>query len=92
MILFLCDSVVDVSRKELENRAEQFDIIIGDLADPVAGGPCYQLYTKSFYENVLKPRLKEGGILVTQVSILFTNHLRDMGCTVVERPFFLTVH
>ena len=23
-----------------------FDVIIGDLADPVFGGPCYQLYTQ----------------------------------------------
>lgn len=54
-------------RAELENREQQFDIIIGDLADPVAGGPCYRLYTKSFYESILKSRLKHGGILVTQV-------------------------
>lgn len=31
---------------ELERSTEQFDIIIGDLADPVEGGPCYKLYTK----------------------------------------------
>jgi thermospermine synthase len=60
--------VAEHHRAELEKRTEQFDIIIGDLADPVAGGPCYQLYTKSFYERILKSRLKEGGILVTQVS------------------------
>lgn len=60
------DLVINCARAELEKRTEQFDIIIGDLADPVAGGPCYQLYTKSFYERILKSRLKEGGILVTQ--------------------------
>lgn len=60
------DLVINCARAELEKRTEQFDIVIGDLADPVAGGPCYQLYTKSFYEHILKPRLKEGGILVTQ--------------------------
>lgn len=60
------DLVINCARAELENKTEQFDIIIGDLADPVAGGPCYQLYTKSFYKCILKPRLKEGGILVTQ--------------------------
>lgn len=42
-------------------------MIVGDLADPVEGGPCYQLYTKSFYENVLKPKLNEDGIFITQV-------------------------
>lgn len=54
-------------RVELEERNEKFDIIVGDLADPVEGGPCYQLYTKSFYENILKPKLNENGIFVTQV-------------------------
>ena len=37
-------------RAELENRDERFHVIIGDLTDPMEGGPCYQLYTKSFYE------------------------------------------
>jgi len=62
-------------RAELEKRTEQFDIIIGDLADPVAGGPCYQLYTKSFYERIFMHRLNEGVILVTQVRhVLFLAH------------------
>lgn len=43
-----------------------FDVIIGDLADPVSGGPCYQLYTREFYENVVKQKLAPGGIFVTQ--------------------------
>lgn len=55
------------NRAELEERTEKFDIIVGDLADPVEGGPCYQLYTKSFYEQILKPKLKPNGIFVTQV-------------------------
>ena len=54
-------------RAELERRNEKFDIIVGDLADPVEGGPCYQLYTKSFYERILKPKLNVNGIFVTQV-------------------------
>lgn len=56
------------SRAELENRKERYDVIIGDLADPIEGGPCYKLYTKSFYELTVKPRLNHGGIFVTQVS------------------------
>lgn len=51
----------------MEVRQEKFDIIVGDLADPVEGGPCYQLYTKSFYEDILKPKLNNKGIFVTQV-------------------------
>lgn len=54
-------------RVELEARDESYDVIIGDLADPIDGGPCYKLYTKSFYELIVKPRLKQGGIFVTQV-------------------------
>ncbi|RRT85731.1 hypothetical protein B296_00004904 [Ensete ventricosum] len=62
--------VINDARAELEKREEKYDIIVGDLADPVEGGPCYQLYTKSFYEQVLKPKLHHHGIFVTQVSIL----------------------
>jgi spermidine synthase len=55
-------------RAELEGKEEKYDVIIGDLADPIEGGPCYKLYTKDFYELSLKPKLKKGGIFVTQVS------------------------
>ncbi|XP_047259746.1 thermospermine synthase ACAULIS5-like, partial [Capsicum annuum] len=54
------------SPAELEQRQEKFDIIVGDLADPVERGPCYQLYTQSFYENIVKPKLDDTGIFVTQ--------------------------
>ncbi|KAK6119644.1 hypothetical protein DH2020_046610 [Rehmannia glutinosa] len=60
------DLVINDAKAELEERNEKFDIIVGDLADPVEGGPCYQLYTKSFYENILKPKLNNNGIFVTQ--------------------------
>ncbi|GAV84838.1 Spermine_synth domain-containing protein [Cephalotus follicularis] len=58
--------IINDARAELENRNECFDVIIGDLADPIEGGPCYKLYTKSFYELAVKPRLNQGGIFVTQ--------------------------
>ncbi|XP_057771736.1 thermospermine synthase ACAULIS5-like [Salvia miltiorrhiza] len=59
--------IINDARAELERREEEvYDVIIGDLADPIEGGPCYQLYTKSFYELVVKPRLSQGGIFVTQ--------------------------
>ncbi|KAG4921347.1 Thermospermine synthase ACAULIS5 [Glycine max] len=50
-------------RVELEARDESYDVIIGDLPDPIDGA-CF--YTKSFYELIVKPRLKQGGIFVTQ--------------------------
>ena len=54
----------------MDKSSEKFDIIVGDLADSVEGGPCYQLYTKSFYEKVLKPKLNHGGIFMTQVQAI----------------------
>lgn len=35
--------VVDDARAQLEKWPGTFDVIIGDLADPVYGGPCYQV-------------------------------------------------
>ncbi|KAK7366775.1 hypothetical protein VNO80_08772 [Phaseolus coccineus] len=34
--------------------------------DPLEDGPCYQLYTKSFHEKILKPKLNDNGIFVLQ--------------------------
>ncbi|EXC17578.1 Thermospermine synthase ACAULIS5 [Morus notabilis] len=58
--------VISDARAELENKEENYDVIVGDLADPIEGGPCYKLYTKSFYELVVKPKLNHDGIFVTQ--------------------------
>ncbi|KAK1380026.1 thermospermine synthase ACAULIS5-like [Heracleum sosnowskyi] len=58
--------IINDARAELERREESYDVIIGDLADPIEGGPCYQLYTKTFYELTVKPKLSKGGIFVTQ--------------------------
>ncbi|XP_059294280.1 thermospermine synthase ACAULIS5-like [Lycium ferocissimum] len=58
--------IINDARAELERREEHYDIIVGDLADPIEGGPCYQLYTKSYYEFIVKPKLNQGGIFVTQ--------------------------
>ncbi|GJN19420.1 hypothetical protein PR202_gb06698 [Eleusine coracana subsp. coracana] len=58
--------------RHLEKSREKFDVIVGDLADPMEGGPCYQLYTKSFYEHVVKPKLTDRGIFVTQAQNSFS--------------------
>lgn len=50
-------------------------MIIGDLADPIEGGPCYKLYTKSFYELIVKPKLNQNGIFVTQVTLHYNTSL-----------------
>jgi thermospermine synthase len=56
----------DDAKAQLEQYPGTFDVIIGDLADPVFGGPCYQLYTEDFYKNVVAKKLSPGGIFVTQ--------------------------
>lgn len=57
----------DDARTQLEAVPDaSFDIIIGDLADPLDGGPCYQLYTQEFYRNTVLRKLAPGGIFVTQ--------------------------
>lgn len=54
------------ARKRLEAEQQKFDVIIGDLPDPLEGGPCYQLYTLDFYRSVVLPKLNPGGIFITQ--------------------------
>ncbi|XP_061338072.1 thermospermine synthase ACAULIS5-like [Gastrolobium bilobum] len=58
--------VYNEAMAELENSEEKFDIILGDLSDPKESGPSNNLYTRSFYEDVAKPKLKENGLFVTQ--------------------------
>lgn len=58
--------VNDDARAQLESWPDKFDVIIGDLADPLDGGPCYQLYTQDFYRHVVLPKLNPGGIFITQ--------------------------
>lgn len=61
------DLVIDCAKARLEAAPDgAFDVIIGDLADPVSGGPCYQLYTREFYEGVIARKLAPGGVFVTQ--------------------------
>ncbi|KAK9275811.1 hypothetical protein L1049_023082 [Liquidambar formosana] len=58
--------IINDAKAELENSIEKFDVIMGDLSDPVEGGPCNQHYTKCFYAQVVKPKLKDNCIFVTQ--------------------------
>lgn len=61
-----CKLIIDDAKAQLEGYADgYFDIIILDLSDPLEAGPCYQLYTTSFY-TMCKAKLAPGGLLVTQ--------------------------
>lgn len=51
---------------EVLEKQGKFDVIISDLPDPYAGGPCFELYTKEFYQNLIENNLTEEGIFVTQ--------------------------
>jgi len=54
--------------KFLENRINQYDVIIVDSSDPI--GPGTTLFTEKFYQ-LLFQALKEDGIAVTQLESLF---------------------
>ncbi|KAJ1437141.1 S-adenosyl-L-methionine-dependent methyltransferase [Sesbania bispinosa] len=53
------------AKDELERSQEKFDVIIGDLCEPSVTSISNNLYTRSFYEDVSKPRLKENGLFMT---------------------------
>jgi thermospermine synthase len=58
--------IIDDCKAQLEGYADgSFDVIIMDLSDPLDGGPCYQLYTTTFYTTI-KAKLAPGGLFVTQ--------------------------
>jgi spermidine synthase len=53
------------ARQVLADSREQFDSVIVDITDPLAGGPSYRLFTREFYELVAA-RLSPGGALAVQ--------------------------
>lgn len=55
--------IYDDARAQLEKWPHGFDVIIGDLADPLEAGPCYQLYTLEFYTDVVLPKLNPGRLV-----------------------------
>jgi thermospermine synthase len=58
--------IIEDAKKILEESEDgSYDAIILDLADPLDGGPCYQLYTDSFY-SMCRNKLSKDGILITQ--------------------------
>jgi len=43
--------IINDARAQLEKADGVFDVIIGDLADPVYGGPCYQVCETWLYAS-----------------------------------------
>ncbi len=54
-------------RKWIENTGRKFDVIIHDLTVPRPDSPSRKLFSKEFFQ-LLKSRLKPGGILAIQAS------------------------
>lgn len=53
------------AKRRLEETADQYDVVVLDLVDPMEGGPAYTLYTQEFYRSV-RARLTPNGVMVTQ--------------------------
>lgn len=53
------------ARKFLEDKRQEFDVIIIDLADPLKDSPSRLLYTLEFYQIVMRS-LRPDGIVVVQ--------------------------
>jgi len=59
--------VIADGRRFVEQRREEYDVVILDVVDPTEGGPASLLYTREFYSSV-KEALRGGGIVVTQAT------------------------
>lgn len=59
------DLIIGDARRYLAESGELFDVIIGDLTDPIEEGLASLLYTRQFFE-LIKPRLAPGGVYATQ--------------------------
>jgi len=64
------------ARKYLEESNDEFDVIIIDLADPLAQGPARLLYTQEFYK-IVEQRLRTNGIMSVQAESAGWNELQN---------------
>lgn len=44
----------------LDTTAEQWDVVISDLSDPIESGPSFQLFTKEYFERVRRVLSPDG--------------------------------
>ena len=79
------------ARKYLEESPAKFDVIIIDLADPLAEGPARFLYTQEFYQ-IVKRRLEPDGIMSVQAESATWADLQNFAVIVnTLRTVFATV-
>lgn len=57
--------VHDDARAVLARETEDFDVMLVDVTDPLAGGPSYRLFTREFYQ-LARSRLSPEGVLAVQ--------------------------
>jgi spermidine synthase len=59
--------IVGDAKAYVESTSERFDVIIGDLTEPLEDSPSFGLHTVSFYEAIRR-RLSDGGVYALQTS------------------------
>ena len=62
------DVIIGDAKAYVERSEEQFDVIIGDLTEPLEDSPSYGLHTQSFY-RAIRARLSAGGVYALQASM-----------------------
>ncbi len=79
------------ARKYLEECDEQYDVIIGDLPEPVEKGPALKLFTSQYYA-LIKKRLAENGKFALQAgdfSMPFIDVHSSINKTLQEQMVFV---
>ena len=62
------DLVIGDAKAYVESGDERFDVIVGDLTEPLEDSPSYGLHTVGFYGRI-RARLAPGGIYALQASM-----------------------
>jgi spermidine synthase len=60
--------IVGDAKAYVETTAQRFDVILGDLTEPLEDSPSYGLHTVAFYEKI-RERLNPGGVYALQASM-----------------------
>jgi len=60
--------IVGDAKAYLETSKEQFDVIVGDLTEPLEDSPSYGLHTVAFYQKI-RERLAPRGLYALQASM-----------------------
>jgi len=59
--------IIGDAKAYIESSAEKFDVIIGDLTEPLEDSPSYHLHTVAMYKKI-RARLTPGGYFALQTS------------------------